>query len=157
MIGNKMVDLANYLESKRIFNRCDFDFFMGNAQIKTFFENKGRDQHVVARVEYPAVYYIENFTQPTELIPALLSTWLVTHDCDRERLNLDEPTFLPTQADERNAKKVDIEFEVVFSEEVKITPDPDTGIIDYKGRRFKIAEHSAPDVATGVGRVEAME
>ncbi len=137
MVGDKMVALAKYLESKNIFKPHRFDYFLGDATLYPASKRLGNDQHVVTRVQYPAVFYIENFKYSADLIPVLVTTWLADHDCERVRLNLPMPTFTPEQLAECDSKLVNIEFEVEFQEDIIIVPDPQ-GLIDYLGNTYSV-------------------
>lgn len=138
MLGDKMENLANYLTLKGVAGECErFDYFAGLNQLLPCFSDLGDDQHLVARVRYPAVFYIERYSAPAELIFALVNIWLCTHDGDRERDGLPAPTFLPEQINEGDASFVNMEIEVEFQEDITIVPD-ENGLIDYMGKTYSI-------------------
>lgn len=143
-VGYKAVALANYLKSKKLFCKNQFDFFIG--QITPQYSNKRITPGSIriARLKYTADFYIENIKNG-EILPPLILAWLMDNDYKRDTDKLSPPVFTIEQINERNAETVNIEFEIEFFEDQIITKDP-KGIIDYNGEKYALQPPEIKDI-----------
>ena len=138
MAGEKMQVLADYLESKNLFDCNTFDYFMDDADLTPRNKNIGKGCLEITAFEYAASFHIERFTHDAELLAAVINTWLMDNDCNRDNFKLAPPRLTVMPLNERDASVVNIEFQIDFVEIITMKKDKN-GLIDYQGKSYSIA------------------
>ncbi|QTL95539.1 phage tail protein [Aeromonas jandaei] len=121
-------------------DRCarNLDSWMEGGTIRLEPKNLGPTGHVVAWLNYTAVFSLENLPFRecrTETLIAVAASWVQECDDYREHFELSEPTYTVVPNDEHTA---DLEIELQFCEPLHIVPDPD-GPINWQGKTWSVA------------------
>ncbi|MFA0810842.1 phage tail protein [Microbulbifer epialgicus] len=134
MAGRKLQDIFAHLRSANLVADAKIESFMDDIKVMACSKNLGNGIRV-SRVEYTAEILIEGFTGDSALVFALVTTWLMEHDSERDHDNVSEPKIEVTPVDDVS---VDIEILIPFFESVDLVPD-DNGSINYLGQRWAVA------------------
>ncbi|BFM20505.1 phage tail protein [Gilvimarinus japonicus] len=101
---------------------------------------KGNGLHV-CRFEYTGVVTLDGFSGSEDLLLAVLTTWVMDNDPDREGDNLEPPQIDLIIRDDGIA---DVDISLVFIEDITIVPDA-SGPVTYRGQQWSLGQ---PDIFT---------
>lgn len=133
MALEKMMALADFLRGQGLFAAEQLDYWMENGTAEYAGKRQG-DGLVLCRFRYDAVLSVERYGQSADLFLALLSIWLMEHDCEREHDELPMPSIDVTPLNDHLA---DIEVTVNFIEDITLVPDA-TGAIAFNGQQWRV-------------------
>ncbi|WP_226648146.1 phage tail protein [Microbulbifer variabilis] len=134
MAGKKLQAITAHLLSANLVAETKLDAWMENGRLASASKNLGNGIRV-SRAEYDAVILLEEYRGDSALLFALVTTWLMEHDKDRDKYQLAEPEIEVTPIDKN---LVDVEITIRFLENVDLVPD-DNGPITYQGQRYAVA------------------
>lgn len=146
---------------KALFQHVVSHNFVDENQVQSWAEDATATPHAketgdglqVCRFEYTAVVTLDGFAGDPALLLAVLTTWVMENDPDRERYNLAAPQVDLVVRDDTLS---DVDISLVFVETVSIVPDPE-GPITYRGQRWAIGEPVIFEATSGaVGHSEAI-
>lgn len=101
---------------------------------------KGNGLHV-CRFQYTGVVTLDAFSGSEDLLLAVLTTWVMDNDTNRDRDDLEPPQIDLTIRDDSTA---DVDISLVFIEDITIVPDA-AGPITYRGQQWALGK---PDIFT---------
>lgn len=134
MALDKLKGITAHLLAANLVAAEQLDSWMEDGELETASKNLGNGLRV-CRQSYDAVIQIERYAGDPALLFALVTTWVMENDPERQSLELPEPTVDVDVIDERVA---DVEITVRFSEPVDLVED-DSGPILYRGQRWAVA------------------
>ncbi len=90
----------------------------------------------LCRYRYNGYFEIKEYSDDANVLIALITSWIIEHDNDRDRYNLKPP-----EIDVRivSDKAVNLDIEIEFEESVRIVED-DNGKILYRGKRYSTGD-----------------
>jgi len=101
---------------------------------------KGTGLHV-CRFQYTGVVTLDGFAGCEDLLLAVLTTWVMDNDPNRDGDHLEPPQVDLTIRDDGIA---DVDISVVFIEDITIVPDA-AGPISYRGQQWALGQ---PEIFT---------
>ncbi|WP_299940130.1 phage tail protein [uncultured Microbulbifer sp.] len=134
MAGKKLQAITAHLIGANLVAKPKLDSWMENVRLAPASKSLGNGIRV-SRAEYDAVILLEEYKGDSDLVFALVTTWLMEHDSDRYHYKLAEPEIDVTPIDKDT---VDVEITIRFLENVDLVRD-DNGPITYRGQRYTVA------------------
>ena len=96
---------------------------------------RGTGLHV-CRFRYTAVVTLDAFSGSPDLLLAVLTTWVMDNDPNRDSDDLEPPQVDLTIRDDTTT---DVDISLVFIEDIAIVPDA-SGPITYRGQQWSLGE-----------------
>ncbi|WP_299580913.1 phage tail protein [uncultured Microbulbifer sp.] len=134
MALHKLRTITRFLLNANLVSSEQLDSWMEDGKLETTSKNLGNGI-CICRLRYDAVISIERFSQPAELLFALVTAWVQDQDAERNNQNLPDPEI---DIDVINDRKADVEIRIAFYEDINLVPD-DNGVIPYNGSQWSIA------------------
>lgn len=152
MALNKLKALHAALEDSKLAMPERFNSWMEDGKLVPSNKRLGRDQYLIGRLQYDAIFEFEGFTGNPTLLMATICAWLLDHDETRDDDKLPVPDIDVDMLDDNTAL---VEVKIRFMENIEMALDP-RGSLSMNGQQWALVPASIFDADTvGVGDDQA--
>ena len=133
MSVRKLIALTQFIEEQNLVDENQIDSWMEDGKLVPSSKNHGAGL-TICRFQYDAVFSIECFSGDPALLMAMVSTWLMDFDPEREHEELPPPNIDVTVLDRDRS---DVEFAIQFREDINIVED-ELGPITFNNLSWRL-------------------